>query len=159
MHDKTLQQIKSVLKELDKPLRRLMITVRYASESQQSENSTAISGNLELSKQDKEKMQSNARITARVTRTKSDEDIYSTQQIQAIEGQWAGIDIGQLTPVNKTDTHVSGLSTTIQTKTEYKKTGAGFSVLPILRNDHVLLKIAPYLFQSEYVRQSKKQTA
>jgi len=141
----TIAQIKNILHKIDSPVRRLKITVKYASEAQQSQDTANVSGNVTLLKNNEDnKTNTQANISTRITTTRSDEDRYSTQQIQVSEGHWADVNIGQLIPVTQSKLRVSGINTTLQTGTEYKKTGAGFRVLPTIRNNSVILKIAPH---------------
>jgi len=149
----TLAQIKKILEKLDQRLRRLLVTVKYARETQQSQNTVDLSGHVKISKNKPQgalspqkaiSPQGTISANARITHTRSDEDRYSTQQLQVAEGHWATFNIGQLISVTQTKLNVSGTNTTLQTSTEYKKTGSGFRVLPTIRNNLVILKIASY---------------
>lgn len=155
----TLTQIKNIIQGLDKALHRLSISVKYARETQQARDDSAFSGKATITRTakdaDKDRVKAQGDFSARITRTQSDEDKYSTQQIQVMEGHWASFSIGQLTPVTTSSVNVSGVATSLQTETRYKKTGTGFRVLPTVHNKHVTLKIAPHYSKPDTIDKRK----
>jgi len=114
-----LEQLKKIVAKIDKPLTQLKVTIQYARKSQLS-NSTHIAS------------------------TRSDDDQYSTQQIQVTEGRWASFDIGKLVPDSSANLQLFGINTGNNNQTTYKKITSGFYVLAELQNDRIKLKIAPY---------------
>jgi len=149
----TLTKIKKIITKIDQPIRRLKITVRYAQQTPQSEDTAQISGNVAISKKHLDnKTITQTKFNARITRTRSDDDNDNTQQLLVSEGRWASFNIGKLMPVTRSKLQVSGVNTTLQTETQYKKTGVGFRVFATITHKsdgalnarRVFLKISPY---------------
>jgi len=139
----TIALVKKILKKIDSPAKRFMVTVKYARESQRDQHSVNISTNISPS-------HSNAEV--RVISTHDDGNSFKSQQLQVTEGHWANFNIHQLIPINEFKLFVSGFHSRVnsgynhafQSSTEYKKTGAGLRVLATMRNKAVHLKIATH---------------
>jgi type II secretory pathway component GspD/PulD (secretin) len=152
-----LAEIKQVLGTIDRPLRRLMITV------QQGINRTSDGRNLSVSG---EYRSGNAGITGNTGRqtggitisgrdddgnvirynvedSSSTSDNSNTYSVQALEGQPAYIQTGRSVPVPAQNTVITRNGVVIQNSTEYYDASSGFYVLPRVSGNIVTLMIAP----------------
>ena len=140
--DANIEQVKKILAEIDKPLARLTISIKYARKSNTDLQGANVSGNVTFQKDKQtDSLQPDANFNARITSTRSDENNKSIQQMQVIDGNWANFNVGRLTPQTDTSVNISGNNTTVQSKTNYRHTGSGFRIKPTVRKDRVNLLI------------------
>jgi type II secretory pathway component GspD/PulD (secretin) len=159
-----LQQIKDILAKLDRPLTRLMITLKFSSEDEQSLGSTELSGNIHYKQQADAKLpaseekpitKNESDVRVRVYRTQSGDEQLNTQRLQTLEGHWAVFETGQSVPVTEPFIYQSPTETTIYGKTHYKDVTTGFRVLPRINGDNVSLVVEPYQQKFNSVDQTK----
>ncbi|MGD9788765.1 MAG: secretin N-terminal domain-containing protein [Sulfuricellaceae bacterium] len=153
---KNLAELRKLLAELDRPPRRLLITVRQGGSSAQESSGVRLSGEAEgrrgrLSLPDDRSREGAAveyrsggnAVKARIygTRTMGEEGI--TQQLQVVEGWPAFIQAGKTIPVPQQQTIVAGSRVIVQDTTSYQDATSGFYVLPRVSGNHVTLEINP----------------
>ncbi|MES2353666.1 MAG: hypothetical protein V4568_04530 [Pseudomonadota bacterium] len=153
---KNREQIRDIIAALDKPLRRLMITVKQDNDGDIANTGTEISGNIG---------NGNGRITQRrsgnlpgatVEIRRGDNIVqgrsYSTQgntsdrvsqQLQVVEGGQAFINVGQSLPVPLHQVVVTPGGAIVSDSTVYRDIGTGFYAAPIVSGDRVTLEINP----------------
>lgn len=155
----TIDEVKRIVSKLDKPLRMLNITVRYSRRAQNQQHEASLSGSAGI-KYDAQKKETEPKvnINTKITSTTSNEHDISTQNVQVIEGNWASIHTGQLTPETSSSVNISGFNTSIQTRKQYRKSGSGFRVKPVIRKDHVVLHIMPLTKKSSGIDRQQIQS-
>ncbi len=153
-----ITEIKRVLNSLDKPPRRLMITVKQDVDGNLTRNEHGISGRyrsgdvtvkspdpgrggLVIQAEDED---GNA-LRYRTLTSRSKIDDKNTFRVQTIEGQPAFVQTGQSVPVANQQTYVTPGGVVIQDGIEYRDVTSGFYVIPRLNGNHVTLLIAPQL--------------
>ena len=154
-----LVEIKRLLRSLDRPLRRLMITVRQDIDTNQQNSGQSVSGNvssgdinvstnspirnrqgLEI---DVSTNGNNVRYKTFSTHsTKEDKNDF---RLQTVEGQPAFIDTGKSVPVANQTAYATRGGVVIQDSIEYRDVTSGFYVLPQLNGNRVTLLISPKL--------------
>jgi hypothetical protein len=150
-----LEQIRDVLRRIDRAPRQLLITVKQGTRTDISEDSAAFSGRLRpedrtrLSIPDRgtgglsvERRSGRSAIRGRVDILRTQSDDENIQQVRVIEGREALIQIGKSVPVTDyTDTFddVEG-----QVLTEYLDVTTGFTVVARVNGDRVRLDISPW---------------
>jgi type II secretory pathway component GspD/PulD (secretin) len=133
----TVSQIRQLLKEIDRPLNNLLITVRTGVDMSHEQSSAGVSGNVVINKPGE------SDIDMRLSKQYQTQNRGSTQQLRVLEGQPAFINVGQAIP------YPSG--TVVQTPRggyssygiDYREAPQGFYALPRLRGDEVTIEINP----------------
>lgn len=151
-----LSELRKLLSELDRPPRRLLITVRQGGSSAQDSSGARLSGQVggrhgRLSLPDDrsregavaEYRNGSDSVKARIygTRTMGEEGI--TQQLQVVEGRQAFIQTGKSIPVPQQQTIISGSRVIVQDTTSYQDATSGFYVQPRVSGNQVTLEINP----------------
>lgn len=155
-----LAQVKNVLASLDKAPRRLLITVRQNADIERSRREAEVSGsigndnarvtvpgsgsrsggNLDLRNGDD-------RLSARIGETQQSGSMGTAQTVQVLEGYSAFIGVGESRPVRNRQVVrrvVNGrLVDEVVDGTDYVDATTGFSVVPRLQGDLVMLDIDP----------------
>lgn len=125
-------QIRELVEQLDRPLRRLLIEVRQPLAGSREARSMA----GQIGSPDKR-----TEPELEIQRTASRDQAATTQRIQVLEGRSAVIKSGQLVPLAKRQLRDSRAETVI----EQQDVSSGFSVTPHLTGEEtVLLEIAPF---------------
>ena len=132
--DQNLEEIKTLIKRLDQPIKRLLIEVKQPLTSSRHDHGTGISGNISLP--DK-----NSQTRLRTSSTSSRDTAASDQKIQVLEGHTALIKTGQLVPMAKKQLRSGGQ---VETIIEQQDVSTGFKVRPRLNGDIVMLEIMPF---------------
>ncbi|MCI0400137.1 MAG: hypothetical protein L0Z68_02380 [Gammaproteobacteria bacterium] len=155
-----LTQIKEVLQSIDRPPRRLLITVKQdiggdLTGSESSLSGRVRSGDVTISTgdagQSKEGLVISGKdgegnvIRYRTLSTDSRADERNTQRVQTVEGQPALIQIGTSVPVAEHSTVTTGSGVVVQDTVSYRDVTSGFHVLPRLNGENVTLVITPQL--------------
>jgi hypothetical protein len=127
-------EIRQVIEALDRPLRRLMITVRHGGQKEGAE--AGASASIRLAPGD-----SRIRGTLGERRTSSREDI--AQQVQTVEGGRAYISVGQsiALPLRQVVQTPAGL--VVSDTLVWRDIATGFHAAPRLAGDRVMLDISP----------------
>ena len=131
---RNLEELKGLIKQLDKAARRLLIEVKQPLSSDRHGQQGDISGTVTLPEK-------SADVRLRVYGTGSRDTASAEQQIQVLEGHTALIKTGQLMPLAKQRIHGDGR---VETVIEHQDVSSGFRVTPRLSGDTVLLEIMPF---------------
>ena len=155
-----LNEIKNVLSAIDKPLRRLMITVAQDSNSSSGGLRQSVSGNIrsgDVSVSNSASVQnrgitisgndSDGNTTSyRVLNNRINNTDNNTYSLQALEGQPAFIQSGLSVPIQNQNTVITRNGVVVvQDTLEYRDVTSGFYVLPRINGDRVTLMVAPQL--------------
>lgn len=155
-----LAQIKEVLQSIDRPPRRLLITVKQdiggnLTRSQSGLSGKYKSGDVAVSAGDaghgdeglviSSKDAKGNVIRYRSLSTDSQTDERNTQRVQTIEGQPALIQIGTSVPIPEQTTVSTGGRVVVRESVSYHNVTSGFYVLPRLNGDYVSLVITPQM--------------
>ncbi len=137
-----LEQIKAVLKKLDKPLSNLLISVRFSEDAEVRRDlararararlipgSAAAKINLEHS-----------------TSTRTGNEVHS---LRVLEGQPAFVRTGVSVPMGQEQTFITGNTVSTSRSLRFEEFGSGFYVRATLVDDEVLLDISPNRRQLE----------
>lgn len=129
-----LAELRRALETLDRPLRRLMISVRFDDASQGSRQSFGASGNLGSGRSEIEvrAQDSSRRVEERVD-----------QRLQVVEGGHAYIFTGQSRALPQRQVIRTPSGVVAQDSFVIQEAASGFEVLPRLSGDRVFLDIAP----------------
>lgn len=154
-----LDEIRQVLAEIDRKLRRLMITVKQDASRRGSEDESALSGRASAGDVTLESG-GHRRDPAGTSVTVGDEDgdfaryrtsVRETEaddrnafRVQTVEGQAAFIQAGQSVPLPEQNISVHPGRVTVQQGVEYRDATSGFWVLPRLHGDRVTLLVSPH---------------
>jgi len=136
--DATLNQVRQLLRDLDRRPKRLMISLRRGVQKQSSGTSADASGTI---RSGDARVSINGDHPPRVTlhETRRNVDNGAIQHINGLEGRQSFIQIGKLVPVGKSFYNFRGQrGGTIR----YKSATSGFYVLPRLVGDYVNLQIS-----------------
>ncbi len=133
-----LAELQTVLAAIDKPLQRLLISVRQGNDFRADERGLSIQqGSIKLGDN------SQIQLEGSVQNNQSQGNNQSSQQVQTVEGAAAQIYLGQSLPLAmrqiQRQNHQLVLTDTIQ----YVDVGTGFTALPRLVGDQVELSISP----------------
>ncbi|GAB3239294.1 secretin N-terminal domain-containing protein [Pseudaeromonas pectinilytica] len=133
-----LAELQTVLAAIDKPLQRLLISVRQGNDFRADERGLSIQqGSIKLGDN------SQIQLEGSVQNNQSQGNNQSSQQVQTVEGAAAQIYLGQSLPLAmrqiQRQNHQLVLADTIQ----YVDVGTGFTALPRLVGDQVELNISP----------------
>ena len=153
-----LEEIKSVLAQIDNAPRSLMISVKQGVSGNQSLQERALSGrynseNVRIQSRDpgrggtiiegRDSDGNVIRYRQLESQTRSEDN--NVFRVQGLEGHPAHINIGQSIPIPNRTTVVTGAGVVVQDGTEYHEVSSGFYVLPRLNGDIVTLLVAPRL--------------
>ena len=146
-----LRDIRNILANIDKPARRLMITVSQGVNNRSSGSQESLSGrvgndniSISSSRPGEEDIPDN-RIEYRALDSYSNNDARSSYTLQAMEGEPAFINSGMAVPVVTQTTHVTPNGTIIQNSQQYRDVTSGFYVVPRLNGDRVTLMVSSHL--------------
>jgi type II secretory pathway component GspD/PulD (secretin) len=134
-----LTDLRKLIAELDKPLRRLMITVKQLSGDTARDSGAAVEGQIG----------EQSHIDARVWRTEKRDDADRAQQVQVVEGGQAFIDVGRQIPISDFTVERSRADTRVEQQTRYVGATTGFYARPRIDGDTVTIEISPYQTTTE----------
>lgn len=149
------QQIKELLAAIDRPPRRLVISVRQDADSTASARGGEVSGRVGS---DHARIESRRTVIggAGVTVRRGDDvvrgQVYDSrsagservaQQVQVVEGGKAYINVGTSVPVPLRQTVLTPSGAIVSETTVYRDLGTGFTAEPQLAGDNVTLTISP----------------
>lgn len=142
-----LEEIREILQRLDKPLRRLMISVRQGTfdstnryQSQADINVMTGDGKVVVGQRNN---RSELRYRLRDSSTRREQDI--THRLRATEGYPAFIATGQAVPIPEQTTIAGGGTIYRQRTTRYLQSNSGFYVTAHLNDNQVTLEISPQM--------------
>lgn len=150
----TLNEIKNLLKELDKPLRNLIIEVSSSLDGSNNYQQDSIEGKIKFGDdaviRSRAPDTSNPNVTVRYgkngsviktthTRRSNSRNNPDHFRVRALEGSWAFIQTGQQVPYYTS----GGRYFPYQNSVELVDVTSGFEVYPILSGDQVTLKVRP----------------
>lgn len=129
-----IQELRSLLSQLDKASRRLLISVDTSDNNYQNDQGYATNGSVQTQNGDV-----NVRSQTRIIRSGTDSREGGVQQVQTSEGTPALIQVGQAVPLTTTQTDSDGYT---QSKTQYRNVTQGFYVTASLTGETVHLSIS-----------------
>ncbi|ADE15851.1 NolW domain protein [Nitrosococcus halophilus Nc 4] len=127
-----LEQLKTILAQVDRPLQQLLITVKQLS----TREAARFRAHIEIPQSN----QSRARIAGTGTRDQRSD----TQQVRILEGQAALLQTGQSIPLADRVWLLQGGRLLTQNSIRYRDVVSGFEVLPRTNGNRVTLEIRPY---------------
>jgi type II secretory pathway component GspD/PulD (secretin) len=130
-----VEKIREVLAVLDRAPRQLLISVRYGGNPQSKSSELGAAANID---------NRGAQVTVHgdvTTRTVADSN---TSSVRVLEGNSAHISTGQSVPVITAfvPTQFIGKNSTIGIATDYRELSSGFTVLPRVNSDRVVLEVS-----------------
>ncbi|MDR9436064.1 MAG: hypothetical protein RI563_04260 [Thiohalophilus sp.] len=153
---KNIDEIKSLLTELDTALRELTVYVSTDAEAIRTEQSIAVQGRIgndsievrggssgeeqSIVIDSGKQVEGGASGGGRVHSTRSRSREPAAQTIRVQEGQWATIRTGQAVPITEQTTNPDG---TVTRSTRYQNVTSGFQIRPQLNGEQVQLYIRP----------------
>lgn len=155
-----ITQIKQLLNTIDKPLRRLLITVNQGQnintiDQSQSVNGRITSGDVSIS--NRSMTSRNHDVVISGTDSEGNQNAYQTSEretqteknhsfsVQTLEGQPALIQSGLSVPVQNQNTVFTRNGVIVSDSVEYVNATSGFYVLPKINGNRVTLMVAPNL--------------
>lgn len=126
-----LEEVRSLIEQLDTPLQSLMISVIQGGDYKQATLHGDIRGSIERPK-------------VRIYGTKKKEKDAIAQRLRVIENEWATIRSGESIPVVTKRSSHSAHGTSVQQSIEYRDVESGFEVRPRIRGEHVTLEVRPF---------------
>ena len=148
-----LEQVRQVLAALDRPLRRLLISVRHAGQQTAQGGGVAVGGQIAsgdgrvvISTSDGSG-RTVTRTTRNVVRGSVTESQHTrnenlAQQVQTVEGGRAWINVGQSVPIAIRQVVQTPQGPMVSDSVGYREIGSGFYVEPRLSGAHVTLAIS-----------------
>jgi len=138
----TLQSIRQIIAQLDRPPKRLMISVRRGNSNSVKRNEfsasgTIKSGNAEIRLNDRQRYEGQAKL--RIIENQRENDNNSIQRINSIEGRQSFIQSGTLVPTGQRQTDRFG---NVTDSVQYRNASTGFYVLPRVNDNKVTLEIS-----------------
>jgi type II secretory pathway component GspD/PulD (secretin) len=138
-----LAQIRSILTELDRPPRPLLIEVRVGTSQTSAEQAAGARGRVRIARSaDEADVDAELQARLRAAQTRRAGDI--AQQLRTVEGRPAFIDVGQQVPVSQPDVQIFGGAVIARDRIEYRPATTGFYVVPWVRGDTVTLNISQH---------------
>lgn len=130
-----LAQIRAALEAIDRPLRRLSISVRF--DSAQDVSRRDVQGAVRITSE------GNSSAAVRIDNANSRRDERVDQRLQVLEGGRATIAAGQSRPVRMRQVIQTPSGPVVQETSEIQGAATGFVVVPRLAGSEVILEIAP----------------
>ncbi len=166
--------IKDVLGKIDSALRNLQITVRQGRLKNLEEHDRSVSAEIPIGNRGRIEVDSQGKVSGSVGESDSDKrssikgvfkelkaekNIRNEQRVVTLEGRPAVIYVSQIIPVNQSRSIVSGGKKTIESSVVFQNVTTGFTVLPHLQGENVILHINPVLSELKDGRQIETQSA
>jgi type II secretory pathway component GspD/PulD (secretin) len=141
-----LNDLKKILAVVDGMPRRLLITVRQDAGIERERTAAQVSGRI-ITGNGSVSAGGDGALRARIDNTRSLSDERAMQSIQVLEGNSAFINVGQSVPVPQTQVTRTVVNGQVVERSsigsEYRDVKTGFTVLPRLNGDLVILEINP----------------
>lgn len=135
-NEQNLEEIKTILARLDHKPERLLIEVRQYQASDRSATGSGVG--VKVGPED-------TRVQARIYANENSSTGYGTQSVQALEGRFAHISVGQLIPYGSRVYIRTGQGIQVQDQVDFIDTSQGFDVMARMAdNDEVVMEIHPY---------------
>lgn len=153
-----LAELRTLIAELDRPLRRLLIAVKQLSGETARDSSAELRGHIDTGKGEiavspqTDKSTGGVSVTtgngrqqlsARIARTESRDDADRTQQVQVVEGGQVFIDVGRQIPITDFAIEQTRSGTRMEQQTRYAAATTGFYARPQLIGESVTIEIGP----------------
>lgn len=133
-----LAELQTVLASIDKPLQRLLISVRQGNVFRADERGLSIQqGSIQLGDN------SQIQLEGSVQNDQKQSNSQSSQQVQTVEGAAAQIYLGQSLPLAMRQIQRQNHQLVLTDTIEYVDVGTGFTALPRLIGDQVEMSISP----------------
>ena len=127
-----LEQIATLVKQLDQAPQQLLITVEQGGGQQSRRSGAEVSGSTEQG------------VGAHIYSTERESLDDIGQRLRVMEGQWAAIRAGQSIPQVVQQYRHSAAGSEVEHRIEYKDVDSGFEVRPLVSGDEVTLEIRPF---------------
>lgn len=151
-----IEEIKSLLEQIDTQLKNLRITVKQGLRSQLIKRERELSGEVPVGESGRiiinpaeqggvviEGQSGKGAVRGRISDKESILNEMNTQVVTTLEGNAATIYIGQQVPFETTENFRTGNTITKFNSTRFKDVRTGFRVLPHIRDNQVILEISP----------------
>jgi type II secretory pathway component GspD/PulD (secretin) len=132
-------EIRTLLKELDTPLRRLMISLRQAGEGESDAAGAGVRGTVRI-----ENGKVDAGGTARVYSSDRRQTRSINQQVQTLDGSRASIMVGTSFLIPLRQMVLTPAGAVVSDVLVERDIGSGFYALPRLSDNHVTIEISPF---------------
>ena len=132
--DQNLTELKQIIQKLDQAPRQLLITVRQPLASEAHSYGSSTSGQI---------TPKGSSVSIKTYSTSSRDQAPTEQQIRTLEGQPAAIYIGQAFPLGQQETVQTPSGSYSKSRVDYKEVKTGFTVIPRVNGDEVILEISP----------------
>ena len=132
-----LAELRKLIAELDKPVRRLLITVKLLSGETARDSGSTMTSQVS---DDGE----TSHISTHVWRTEKRDNTDRVQQVQVNEGGQAFIDVGQQIPITDFGVALTQSGVFMNQDTRYATATTGFYAHPQISGDNVTVDISPY---------------
>lgn len=133
VEESQLEEIRRLVRQLDRPPQRLLIEVSHEGGSQGQQSGYSVTGKLSN--------RGNSRADVRIKEYRTDSNFDSNQMIHATEGRPALINAGRVVPYQQYDIQVHGNRLTQRQYTSFRDATSGFYVIPRLNGKQVSLEI------------------
>lgn len=133
VEESQLQEIKQLIRQLDRPAQRLLIEVSLEGGGQGRQSGYDVKGRLST--------EGNNRADVRIKEYRTRNQYDSNQMIHATEGHPALIRYGQIIPYQEYDIEVRGNRLRQRQYTSFRDATSGFYVIPRLNGNQVSLEI------------------
>lgn len=137
-----LEEVRRLIRKLDTSPHRLMISVRQGRDLTLEALNARARVNVRIGTG--RSSRSEIGVRGRYYQTESEESLGSTQNLQTLEGHPAVIKIGEQRPVANYQTYQHGDHTVVRGGIDYREATTGFTVLPRLVGEQVILNISPW---------------
>lgn len=128
-----LDEIRQLIRQLDRPPKRLLIEVSHEGSRQGQQSGYDVKGKISNS--------GNSRVNVKIKQHQTKNQFDSNQMIQATEGYPAQIRYGKIIPYQEYDIGVYGNRVRRQHYTTFSDATSGFYVIPRLNGNQVSLEI------------------
>ena len=144
-----MREIREILRQIDKPPRRLLIYVAQDRLHQQDRTRVSAGASINIGDSGKidvgRPVSGENRAEARIRSTRTRSDLDSTQRVQTIEGRSAFIATGTSVPIPVEQRIIAGGVVHYGRGVEYRNAATGFYVLPRLNGNRVTLEISTHM--------------
>lgn len=146
----TLKQIREMLQQVDRPIRQMLVQVRFGDLSDEQRNAAQAEVRIEVGQEVQ------ARGRARLEDTHELRQQNQTQQIRVLEGGQAWIQSGSAIPYRTVQVITQPGRVSIISGQQWISVGTGFNVRPQLHGEKIWLEINPQQMRIESTRESAR---
>ncbi|NNJ90282.1 MAG: hypothetical protein HKP55_01290 [Gammaproteobacteria bacterium] len=133
VEESQLEEIRQLIRQLDRPPQRLLIEVSLEGSGQGRQSGYGVKGRINT--------EGNSRANVRIKEYRTRDRYDSSQTIQATEGYPARINYGRIIPYQEYDIEVRGNRLSQRQYTSFRDATSGFYVIPRLNGNQVSLEI------------------